>query len=111
MTLTKFLIPREARALFFEEIGQLALAIALLIGTPADLASEPEVRKDHIVTCSLNVETNFLEKLITKYSSWYKMKRVCAWVIRFKNIWLGRSLTRYEDPFTINQIQKAENVI
>ena len=27
--------------------------------TPADLANDPEVRKNHIVTCAVNVETNF----------------------------------------------------
>ena len=43
--------------------------------------------------------------------AWHKIKRVCAQVIRCKNIWLGRSHLNVKDLLSLEEIQEAEYLI
>ena len=81
-------------------------------GTP-DFAEDPEVKKKNVRTyaTSVKLESNFLEELCEKYSSWQKTKRICAWVIRFKNIWLGLDSANFKDSLGLDEIKEAENLI
>ena len=70
------------------------------------------MRKDHVLSCAVNVEqeTNFLEELCGKYSNWHKMKRACAWVIRTKNVWNRRAPSN-KKPLSLDEMHEAESVI
>ena len=63
-----------------------------------DLGEDPEVRKNPITTCgnAVNVHNghecssgefeNPLDRIMTHYSSWYRMKRCLAWWVRFLQV-------------------------
>ena len=77
-----------------------------------DLTEDPEVRKDRVLSCAVNVEqeTNFLEELCGKYSNWHKMKRACAWVNSAKNFWLRRASSS-KKPLSLDEMHEAERVV
>ncbi|XP_072042128.1 uncharacterized protein [Amphiura filiformis] len=56
------------------------------IGNSAEeLADDPEVKKKLVVNTALTEEaTDTMEKLLTRFSSWYQLCRCVAWILRVK---------------------------
>ena len=81
--------------------------------TTPEFTSDPEVRRDQTLIYAVKVQPDIslLDGLCRNYSSWHKIKRVCAQVIRCKNIWLGRSHLNVKDLLSLEEIQEAEYLI
>ena len=50
-----------------------------------------------------------IDRLFSKYSSWYRLKRAVAWILKWKQLLLKRNLDSKE--LTVNDIQEAEVTI
>jgi hypothetical protein len=54
---------------------------------------DPEVKKSKAIVCAVVAEppkADMFDDLMNRYSSWNKLKRVWAWILRFKKILLSR---------------------
>jgi transposase InsO family protein len=71
---------------------------------------DPEVKKDpKNVCCATAVFEDPLEKLSNHYSSWYKLKRGTAWLLRFVKCLKQRQ--RISGDLTVLELRQAESVL
>ena len=54
-----------------------------MVEIPALKDDDPEVRKEAQIY-TVVVQSKYLEPLIARYSSWWKLKRAVAWLLRCK---------------------------
>ena len=54
-----------------------------MVEIPALKDNDPEVRKETQIY-TVVVQSKFLEPLIARYSSWWRLKRAVAWLLRYK---------------------------
>ena len=54
-----------------------------MVEIPALKDEDPEVRKETQIY-TVVFQSKFLEPLIARYSSWWKLKRAVAWLLRYK---------------------------
>ena len=54
-----------------------------MVEIPALKDDDPEVRKEAQIY-TVVVQSKYLEPLIARYSSWWKLKRAVAWLLRYK---------------------------
>ena len=88
---------------------------------------DPEIKKGNI-SCFLSpVHTHFLDDLFDKYSSWFKILKVCAWILRFvtalkslvnqttrsniHNKKLNQSINLHHICLEVQEIKQAELVV
>ena len=79
-----------------------------MITVPQMKDNDPEVRKE---TCAYTTATtdDVLGSLIENYSTWWKLLRAIAWLIRFKNFLRNKSTSN--EHLSVSEIQEAERVI
>jgi hypothetical protein len=70
---------------------------------------DPEVRKASKSSFHVSVESDILESFLQHYSSWYKMKRAVAWLLRLKGLLRGQKVDR--GRLTVAEIKVAEIAI
>ncbi|KAL4008773.1 hypothetical protein ACER0C_002625 [Sarotherodon galilaeus] len=72
--------------------------------------ADPEIKKNvSISTFALNTGTDVLQQLIEHYSSWIRLKKAVAWILKVKNILLVRAKERLERTAdTAQDISKAQ---
>ena len=89
---------------------------------PPVTSSDPEVRKPHLIYVT-TIKEHLLDLLIQWYSSWWKLKRGVAWLLRFKELLMKRA--RKKDPLScmtnkieselkdlkVSELLKAERMI
>lgn len=71
--------------------------------------ADPEIKKNvSISTFALNKGPDVLQQLIEHYSSWIRLKKAVAWILKVKNILLVRAKERLEQTAdTARDISKA----
>ncbi|KAL7830355.1 hypothetical protein SRHO_G00314820 [Serrasalmus rhombeus] len=74
------------------------------------LPPEAEVKKSsQTYTVSSKVTTHSAtDSFIQKYSSWYKLKRAVALILRAKDILLKKTTTKLCEPISLNDLKRAE---
>ena len=79
-----------------------------MITVPQMKDDDPEVKKE---TCAYATVTtdDVLGSLIEHYSTWWKLLRAIAWLIRFKNFLRNKSTS--DENLSVSVIQEAERVI
>ena len=65
--------------------------------------NDPEVKRSTVTGFSSSAQPHFLNGLVSRYSSWSKLMRVCAWVVRFKECFLTSRKTKMIESSTISQ--------
>ena len=89
---------------------------------PSVTSSDPEVRKPNLIYAT-TIKEHPLDLLIQWYSSWWKLKRRVAWLLRFKELLMKR--TRKKDPSScmtnereselknleVSELRKVEKII
>jgi hypothetical protein len=59
--------------------------------TKVDISDDPEVKKKYLVNTMLTEESaETMEKLLTHFSSWFRLRRSVAWIIRLKKYLLHK---------------------
>ena len=90
---------------------------------PPMMVSDPEVRKENLIYVT-TVRKCPLDLLIQQYSSWWKLRRAVAWLLRYKELLKSKS-ERKKDPLnaeederettaknlTVDELRKAEENI
>ncbi len=75
---------------------------------------DPEVKRS-VTTCSTDSKKDLMHDLITKYSSWMRLKRATAWLRRFQEYLIAkakrRDLTSIARKVTVADLQNAEEAI
>ena len=82
-------------------------------GVPDLLASDKEVKPDAVscATLSVNSPCSF-DLLLLKYSSWYRLTKAVAWLLKFKQWLLGRSQSaEVHRGIAVDDLRAAEVVI
>ena len=83
---------------------------------------DPEVKREFQVYNTVITEQNYvMERLILRHSSWYKLKKSVAWLLRVRKMLRGKVLSKnsasaqnrpsYSGPISVPELQKAENEI
>lgn len=54
---------------------------------------------------------NAVDRLLEKYSSWHRLKRAAAILLRVKQLLCKKSSKHFSDPITVKEIQQAESAI
>lgn len=79
---------------------------------------DPELKPDiqsHSQTLSHRPNEDFLSSLIQRHSSWEKLKRTVAWLLRFKSWFIARYSQRSKNPSVkmlwVDELQRAEREI
>lgn len=78
-----------------------------------------EVRKAMLVLSALAKDPCVIRKLVSHYSSWVKLKRAIAWILRAKDILILKSWKRketvaackpslHQGPLTVEELNRAE---
>ena len=72
-----------------------------------DLELQAEVKKSPQIYNTI-VKEDTIDHLINRFSSWYKLKRAMAWILRFKDYLRGRPPS---GPLTSDELQRAEHAL
>ena len=79
---------------------------------------DPELKPDvqsHSQTLSHRPNEDFLSSLIQRHSSWEKLKRTVAWLLRFKSWFIARYSQRSKNPsvimLSVDELQRDERAI
>ena len=84
------------------------------LSTNRSLHDDPEVKKQPQQCASANASTcqreDLLSKLIERYSTWNKLKRSVAWLIKFKE-WLKNNKSCESKLLSVDDLQQAERII
>ena len=73
---------------------------------------DPEVKSEKGIPVNvLKVETNPIDKLIEHSSSWYKLKRLVAWLILIKDKLKAKDKDYVDRRITVKLLNRAEHVI
>ena len=80
-----------------------------MIEVPQLTDDDPEVRKEIQVYTTVS-EVNPLDKLIQYYSSWWKLKRLVAWLLRYRR-WLRGRFKEPNKCLSVEEIKNAEREI
>ena len=80
-----------------------------MIEVPQLTDDDPEVRKEIQVYTTVS-EVNPLDKLIQYYSSWRKLKRSVAWLLRYRR-WLRGRFKEPNKCLSVEEIKNAEREI
>jgi hypothetical protein len=88
---------------------------------PVNLASrldlldgDPEVKRDSViyaVDASPSEESDVMNRIFSKYSDWYKLRKTVAWLLRTKKVLKGnvdKSASRMTDPLSVADLQQSE---
>ena len=85
--------------------------------TVTDWAQDPEVRKETQMVSMVTDEENVLQKYLSSFSSWFKLKRAVAWLLRFRQYLLTRKRSPQEvnglkkSPLTVSELKHAEKSV
>ena len=85
---------------------------------PKEPGSLPEIDVDeikHTMVCS-GEESSVIDELLRRYSSWYKLMKAVAWILRFKLYCVGKWIERDTEgcsrgPITVEELHRSEAVI
>jgi transposase InsO family protein len=72
--------------------------------------NDPEVKKDIKSSFVTTSSENPLDRLISHFSSWYKLKRAVSWLIRAKDVLLKRKVSA-DKSITAKEMKIAEDLI
>lgn len=84
---------------------------------PTSIADDdPEVRKEKVVlACAPDTQEDIIDQLIHRHSSWTKLKRAVAWLLRYKGYLLAKArkqtLVRGEEKLSVQELNNAERSI
>ena len=91
-----------------------------------EVISDPEVKKSAaIISCATTAsqETNFLDSICSRFSSWHKLLRVSAMILRYKELFMSMLKPKLKPtksisinsskpkPFSVTDIRDAEYLI
>ena len=82
-----------------------------LLPSIEDVPSDDKELKAETAQCSLTVagEENLLDELIARHSSWSRLRRTMAWILRFIGHCRGKS--KEQGNLTVEEIQQAETAL
>ena len=63
---------------------------------------DPEIKTTTVHHVNVNESSEILEKLFRRFSSWYKLKKATAWILRYKNWLLFRAIQRIKPDVSQN---------
>ena len=82
---------------------------------------DPEVKKESVAYANETTEDDAVNQMFEKFSSWTRLRRVIAWILRYKDNLLNQAKkrkfkeeTKYSsdiEPLTVHEVQRAENMI
>ena len=76
-----------------------------MITVPQMKDDDPEVRKETRAYTTATTD-DVLGSLMEQYSTWWKLLRAIAWLIRFKNFLRNKSIS--DEHLSVCEIQEAE---
>jgi len=77
--------------------------------TPNLVSNDPEVRRDYVSrSLATQAGEHPLDTLISYHSSWYKLKRAVAWLLRVKNQLAGKVRNFDSANLSVNELRFAE---
>jgi hypothetical protein len=71
---------------------------------------DPEIRKEHIVYVA-SAEQDIFDKIFARRSSWYKLKKGFAWLLRIRAVLRNkiRGVTKdVKSPISVTELEEAE---
>ena len=78
--------------------------------SPDLLLDDQEVKKEAKVCIAVTDSEDRLEQMFKRYSSWFRLKKAVAWLIRFGE-WLRKGKPKLNSDLTVDEIQNAEKSI
>ena len=75
---------------------------------------DPEVKRPP-TACSTNIKNDVMCDLVQRYSSWTRLKRATAWLLRYGEYLLAKArkqeMTHFERSLDVEELQRAERAI
>ena len=83
----------------------------VLVPEIEEVEEDVEVKIEKVVHAAKVKVKSVLEKFEERISSWHRMKRVLAWVLRIVKLWHKKEVVDMNEELAVTEIQEAETMI